>query len=118
VGTALLERPGSLMRVWSVLVPLGLNMAILILLFRFVPQTAPRWKALVPSALAGSLGWELSKSLFVWYLETVAKLNVVYGSLGTVVALMLWAYLSAALLLLSAEVCVAVDSWLLQRENP
>ena len=118
IGTALLERPGTLMRVWSVLVPIGLDMAILILLFRFVPHTAPRWKALVPSALVGSLGWELGKSLFVWYLETVAKLNVVYGSLGAVVALMLWAYLSAALLLLSAEVCVAVDNWLLQRENP
>jgi len=112
IGTALLERPGSLMRVWSVLVPIGLDMGILILLFRFVPQTAPRWKALVPAALAGSLGWELSKTLFVWYLETVANINVVYGSLGTVVALMLWAYLSAALLLLSAEICVAIDTWL------
>ena len=67
--------------------------------------------------MAGSMGWELSKSLFVWYLESVANINVVYGSLGTVIALMLWAYLSAALLLLSAEACVAIDAWLAQRER-
>jgi membrane protein len=117
VGTSLFEHPGALMRVWSVLIPLILDLAILVLLFRFLPRAGIRWKALWPAAVIGSLGWELSKSLFVWYMENVANMDVVYGPLGAAVALLLWAYLSAAILLLSADVCAALNAWLIERER-
>lgn len=117
LGTLLLERPGTLMRIGSIVIPLSLDMAILALLFRHVPRITVPWRAVLPAALMGSLGWELSKSVFVWYLENLANFSVLYGSLGTVIALMVWAYVSAALLLLSAEVCVAINDWLGAQEQ-
>ena len=51
---------------------------------------------------------EVGKLGFVWYLTNFALLNLVYGPLGTVIGIMLWGYVSAAILLFGAEVAAAV----------
>jgi len=47
--------------------------------------------------------WILAKFAFHWYVTDVAVFNVVYGTLGALVVIVLWIYYSANILLLSAE---------------
>ena len=110
-----LESPSALMRPVSLLIPLLLYTLVLTLLYRYVPRSRTRWRAIIPGALLGSIGWELSRAVFAWYLENLATYNAVYGSLGAVIALLIWTYLSLALLLFSAELSAALDRWLQQK---
>lgn len=100
-------RPFSNNPLWNLtltLVPLAFTILVFIPLYRYVPDTHVTWRqSLLGAAVAGPL-FELSKLLFVWYAENKANYALVYGSVGTVIALLTWAYISAVILLLGAEV--------------
>ena len=113
-----MAQPSAILAIVTLFLPLGLNVAIFALLFRYIPQMHVRWDAIWPAAVLGGIGWELSKSLFVWYINNFANYSVIYGSLGTVIVMLFWAYLSAAILLLAADLCAAINQWLAERETP
>ena len=92
--------------------PLGLDMVILALLFRYVPSRRISWDAIWPAAIVGATGWELVKAGFEWYLTHLTNFQFVYGTIATVIVLLFWAYLSASIFLLSAELCAQLDDWL------
>ena len=47
--------------------------------------------------------FELAKTMFILYLERFAGFESVYGSLGDVIVLLLWVYVSSLILILGAE---------------
>jgi membrane protein len=74
-------------------------------LYRYLPfHTNIRWREVWLSAFIASALWEIAKLVFAWYITNLAILNMVYGSLGTIIAVMLWGYISAAILLIGAEI--------------
>ena len=80
-------------------------MSLLIaMLYRFAPyRRSPQWRWLSYGTLFATLMWLLGSgglSLYVRYFSTFSEL---YGSLGAVVALMLWFWLSAFVVLFGAE---------------
>ncbi|MDH3625921.1 MAG: YihY/virulence factor BrkB family protein [Myxococcales bacterium] len=77
--------------------------AIVCLLYKLVPYQRPQWREVFPGALVAALLFELGKALFVLYLENVGSLEAVYGSLASVIVLLLWLYFSARVLLFGAE---------------
>ena len=101
---------------WSVgagLVPLLLSFGLFLALYRWVPNTTVPWSAALWGASVAALLWEVAKRGFVWYLDAgLARYSLVYGSLGTVVALMFWLYLSASITFLGAHLTAAVTSHL------
>ena len=115
VSALLLERPTLWVTIGSIFLPLGLNMVIFALLFRFVPARRVHWDAVWPAAIFGAVGWELAKSAFGWYLLNVANYQFIYGTLSTGIALLFWAYVIASIFLLSAEFCAQLNEWLLDR---
>jgi membrane protein len=52
--------------------------------------------------------WVIASLGFSFYLTNFANYSVIYGSLGAAVALLLYFYISAAVLLLGAEVNAAI----------
>ena len=50
-----------------------------------------------------ALSWLRCPSLFSWYLANFANYNATYGSLGAVVGLMMWMWLSIIVILVGAE---------------
>ena len=78
--------------------------AILCSLYRFVPFEEPSWKDVVPGALLAALLLELGKTGFVFYIDRVADLEAVYGSLSSIIVLLLWLYFAARVLLLGSEI--------------
>ncbi len=99
-------------------VPLGLNIVIFVLLFRFVPSRYVYWDAIWPAAVFGGVGWELAKAAFRWYLVNLANLQVVYGSIATVIVLLFWTYMLASIFLFSAELCSQLNEWVIRIHQP
>jgi membrane protein len=74
------------------------------LLYRFGPSRIPpswRWVS-VGSVVAAAL-WVAASALFSWYVANFNSYNETYGSLGAVIAFMVWIWISASIVLLGAE---------------
>ncbi len=73
-------------------------------LYRYAPnRTAAKWSWVSPGALLATIAWVLMTLGFGLYASHFGNYNKTYGSLGAVVVLLLWLYLSTYVLLLGAE---------------
>jgi membrane protein len=83
----------------------GTSFLVVLLVYRFVPNTPVTWADVWPAALLVTLTFEGGKRLFLWYVETqaLASYSLTYGPLAAVMVLLLWVYLSAVMLLAGAE---------------
>ncbi|MBZ0285942.1 MAG: YihY/virulence factor BrkB family protein [Anaerolineae bacterium] len=118
ISASLLGQPSTWLNVGTIFLPMGLNMVIFALLFRYVPARHVHWDAVWPAAIFGAVGWELAKAGFVLYTSRVVNFQFVYGSIATAIVLLLWAYLIAAIFLFSAELCAQLNDWFrLQHER-
>jgi len=105
-----LARGNSGLDIVSHISTLVISVIIFALLYRYIPyDDTLRWRDVWLGAVFAAIAWEIAKVLFAWYLTDYATLNLVYGPLGAVIALMLWSYLTASILLFGAEI-VAVRS--------
>lgn len=85
------------------LVPLSLNFLMFLVLYTGLPNLRVRVRWVAPAALFSAVGWEVAKLAFAFYLRNFSRYSVIYGSVGAVIILLLWAYISAYILLLGAE---------------
>ena len=67
------------------------------------PNRRQRWRAVWPGAILATSLWLIATLGFAWYVRNLANYNVVYGSVGTSIALLVWMYLLSAIALLGAE---------------
>ena len=56
-----------------------------------------------PGVAAALATWMVMSMLFSFYVERVAQYSLIYGSIGTIIVLLLWLYLSATMLIMGAE---------------
>ncbi len=117
ISASLLGQTSSWLTIGTIFLPLGLNMVIFALLFRYIPAREVHWDAVWPAAIFGAVGWELAKSSFVWYTSSVANFQFIYGGIATAIVLLLWAYLIAAIFLFSAELCAQINQWYIARHE-
>ena len=104
LGGALAEA-GSF--VFGILVPIAIAFVTLALLYRFVPAAHVRLRdVLVPAFVAAVLLQVLAVG-FAFFVRTFGNYDVVYGSLGAVVAFLYLVYLSAVVFLLGAGLAAA-----------
>jgi membrane protein len=72
------------------------------LLYRFMPNMKTYWRYVWPGAVLAAVLFEIARSLFTIYLSSIASYDMVYGSLGAVIVLLVWIYLSAFILVIGA----------------
>jgi membrane protein len=73
-------------------------------LYRFGPSRRPaRWRWLSWGAAIAALLWLGASLAFSWYVGNIANYARTYGSLGAVIGLMMWLWVSALVVLLGAE---------------
>lgn len=81
----------------------GLIILFLWLIFRILPNRSVNPRAAFAGAVLSGVSWRLARSAFAWFLSSdLANYGLIYGSLASVVILMLWAYFSGAILFLGA----------------
>ena len=117
IDALLLTNPSVWITIGTFFLPLGLNMVIFVLLFRYVPSRHVNWDAVWPAAIFGAIGLKSLETLFVWYLTNFGNYQIVYGSIGVAIVLLLWAFLTASVFLISAELCSQLNLWLTAQEE-
>jgi membrane protein len=74
-----------------------------------VPNVQVKGSAAFWGALVAILAWEAATKGFTWYLSSgIFQYELVYGSLGTILLLMLWIYISVLIILFGAHLCAAI----------
>jgi membrane protein len=81
----------------------------LALLNYFAPDAEQDWEWITPGAVLSTLLWLIASLAFKIYLSNVADYNATYGSLGGVIVLMLWFYLSALAVLVGSEMNAEIE---------
>jgi len=72
--------------------------------YRYGPdRDVSKWRWLTPGSTIATLLWLVATLGFGFYVSNFGSYNATYGSLGAVVVLLMWLYLSAYVLLLGAE---------------
>ncbi len=90
-------------------IPLLVTFVAFLALYRWAPNTRVAWAEAVWPALLVAVVFEVAKRAFAWYVSSdLVDYRVVYGSLGAVVALLLWIYLTGMLLLFGAHLSAAM----------
>ena len=62
-------------------------------LYKIGPARPQRYKYIWPGALIATFLWLASTLIFSWYVRNIADYNLFYGSIGAVIALLLWMYI-------------------------
>jgi membrane protein len=82
----------------------GLAFLVFLFLYRFIPGKRPKWKDIWLGALVAAMSFEITKIVFLVYLRVFNPYNLVYGSIGALIAFLMWTYLSALIFLFIAKV--------------
>jgi membrane protein len=95
------------------------------LIYRFGPsRRAPKWRWLSWGAVIATVVWIAASWGFSYYLQNFADYNATYGSLGAVIGLMMWTWISVIILIVGAEINAemehqtARDSTIGDRDKP
>lgn len=87
----------------SIYIPIILTVAFMYL-YRIIPNQHYRFFDHLPGALFSSLGWIIFSYVYSYYIDNYAGSRLIYGSLTTVVFLMLWIYICIYILFIGAEI--------------
>ena len=98
-----------LSRVAQFLVAFASTAADTACLYYFGPYRKQRWRYVWPGAILATALWMLATLTFAWYVRNVAHYNVMYGSVGVVIALLVWMYLIAAIAMVGCEFNAAYE---------
>jgi membrane protein len=97
----------SLILQWPV--ALALVSMALGLIYYFAPDAEQDWAWVTPGALIGTALWLIASLAFRLYISHFTDYNAAYGTIGGVIVLMLWFYVSGIALLIGAEVNAEIE---------
>jgi membrane protein len=82
---------------------------ILLLIYRWMPNTKVLWLEALWGAIVAGIALGLLTAGFSWYLRSgMINYDLLYGSLGTSIALLTWVYISAIIILVGAHLSAAI----------
>lgn len=82
---------------------------LFLLVYHWLPNTKVRWVEAMWGAIVASLAFGLLTAGFSWYLSSgMVNYDLIYGSLGTSVALLTWVFGSAVIILFGAHLSAAI----------
>jgi membrane protein len=85
---------------------------VFLTLYRWIPTLRGKWSATLWGALIASLAWKATTAGFTWYLgSSFGQYQLVYGSLGAIVAFLFLIYIISLITLFGAHLSAAIDGW-------
>jgi membrane protein len=87
-------------------------------LYHWIPTMDVTWSATVWGALLASLAWKAVTTGFAWYLSSgFGSYQLVYGSLGAIVAFLFLIYVISFITLFGAHLSAAIEGWEREKVN-
>jgi membrane protein len=99
----LLTTAGSVF--WQIVFAVGsylITVALFVLVYRFMPRAEVTLRDTLPGAFLAGLLWEIAKYIFAASLHYF-HYDQIYGSVGAVVAVLTWSYVSSLIMLFGAQ---------------
>ncbi|MBP2241842.1 membrane protein [Cytobacillus eiseniae] len=110
IGTYLFAKFGlsdEFLATWNTLRWL-VSSIILFIIFTGLYWLAPNKKlkclAVIPGAVFATIGWALSSLAFSYYVTNFGNFSATYGSIGAIIVLMIWFYLTGIIIILGGEI--------------
>ncbi len=94
----------QILTLFTVAMGILFNFILFLTLYLFGPSARRRISQIWVGALLGAFLWEATKYVFAAYVQAFATYRMLYGTIGSVIALLLWLYVSGTLFALGAEV--------------
>ena len=91
------------------IIALLLLMALFLAMYVIFPNRKTKIRKQLPGAAIASLAWAICSYGFSIYMEIYQKVSKVYGSLGSIIAMMLWLYFCMWILFMGAEINCYLD---------
>ncbi|WP_440896421.1 YihY/virulence factor BrkB family protein [Amphibacillus sp. Q70] len=89
-----------------------ISSSIFFIVFLYLYKMAPNIKVYFRDAIWGALfstiGWQISSLGFSYYVNTMGNYSATYGSLGVVIVLMIWFYISGIIIITGGEINAVV----------
>lgn len=77
---------------------------IFLLVYKTMPGTKTYWRYVWPGALFSTAAFELARMFMILYFSRFSHVELVYGSIGSIIILLIFAYYVAFILIMGAEV--------------
>ena len=78
------------------------------IVFHLGPSIKKEWKLLSPGSIFATVFIMITSILFSYYINNFAEYNKIYGSIGTLMIILLWMYFNAIILLIGFELNVSI----------
>lgn len=99
--------PGNFDMIWGIVqyvIPLCTLAFAFALLYLFTPNQRLKFKEVIPGAAFATIGWIVTSMLFSVYVNHFGSYTKTYGSIGGIIVLLTWLYLSSIVLVLGGEI--------------
>lgn len=93
---------GLLLRIVAFVLGLAFAILMFLIVYKYAPSEKVAWRSALAGAVFAGAAWTIAKELYALYLE-YADFSKLYGSLGSVVILILWIYYSSVILVMGGE---------------
>ncbi len=94
----------SIISVLRYAVPTFMLISYFTLFYKFVPNLRLTFRKIFVGAMFTTFGWIATSMLFSLFINNFANYTLVYGSLGSIIALLLWINMSSIIILIGAEI--------------
>lgn len=105
----------STIAVLRYLVPTLMLLFYFTLFYRFVPNLHLSFRRIFAGAMFTTFGWIGISILFSLYINNFANYTLIYGSLGSIVALLLWINITSMIILVGAEINFLIDDDVIEK---
>lgn len=93
--------PETIVDMWDVLRWVSSSVmffVVFFVLYKLAPNKKMKENHVLYGTIFATVGWQLTSYGFSYYVETLGNYSLTYGSLGTVIVLMIWFYLSGIII--------------------
>ena len=87
-----------------------------LMLYKFLPNRRGRFRDQLPGAMFAAVGWMVISWVFSMYLDVFKGFSSMYGSLTTIVLIMLWMYFCMYCILLGGEMNVLMEGKIFEKK--
>lgn len=98
----------------SIITPIVMIIFSLII-YKFLPNRKCKFWSQIPGAVFATIGWMIISWIFSVYVDIFKGFSSMYGSLTTIVLIMLWMYFCMYSTLLGGEVNMRLENWISER---
>jgi len=97
--------------------PPTLSFIVFFAIYWLLPNTNVKITEPLPGAIFATTGFEILKNVFVWFIGNSSIYSTIYGSVGSIVVLLVWVYVSSIILLFGSTITSRFSQYSLVKEK-